>query len=258
MELGMPVIIISSPDELLQIFVNMAEMNLNFEREELPESDNEAAMTSQEAEERRECQVAVDLTLQLDIADRELDDHLSKIMGDIFEIKEKLDDGFFVAVCDDLRRTQQLRQKMGMCFSSLRSHHRTHIFPSVRYKQMSNEIQDLRNKKWTLERQLENTQKHNEENKKKMLLQADAYKLLLAKSEAALCEAKKSLEDVSKLATTQEQRIKDFRSTIKGLTKRNQALTTGSITKRKRADAATHADDEDSVPPAPAQACAIS
>lgn len=256
MDLGMTDLNVFLPAELVQIVFVMAEMNLDFEREELPDSDNEA-MTSQEAEEHRECQVAVDLTLQLDVADHELDQHISKIMGDIFEIKEKLDDGFFVAVCDDLRRTQQLRQKMGMCFSGLRSHHRTHVFPSVRYKQMSNEIQDLRNKKWTLERQLENTQKHNEENKKKMLLQAEAYKLLLAKSEAALCDAKKSLEDVSKLATTQEQRIKDFRSTIKGLTKRNQALSTGSITKRKRADAAIQADDECSSQ-GPSQTCLIS
>jgi hypothetical protein len=108
-----------------------------------------------------------------------------------------------------------------------------------------------------LERQLENTQKHNEDNKKKMLLQADAHRLLLAKSENALSAAKKSLEDVSRLATTQEERIKDFRSTIKSLTKRNQALSTGSITKRKRTDAAIQADDECSSQ-GPSQACLIS
>lgn len=253
----MPVIIISSPDELLQFFVSMAEMNLNFEREELPDSDNEAAMTSQEAEENRECQVAVDLTLQLDVADHELDQHLSKIMGDVFEIKEKLDDGFFVSVCDDLRRAQQHRQKMAMCYSGLRSHHRTHVWPSARYKQMSNEIQDLRNKKWTLERQLANTQKHNEENKKKLEIQKDRDRLLLCVTENKLHAAKKSLEEVSKLATSQEERIKQLHTTIRGLTKRNQALTTGSITKRKRTDAAIQADDEEEYPPN-SQACLIS
>jgi chromosome segregation ATPase len=236
-----------SDPALVFVLIGMAQMNMAFEQEELPVSDSDGeAVTSQEAEEHRECQVAVDMTLQLDVADHELDQLHSKIMGDIFEIKEKLDDGYFVSVCDDLRRAQQHRQKMAMCYSGLRSHHRTHVWPSVRYKQMSNEIQDLRNKKWTLERQLANTQKHNEENKKK-----------LAQSENALIAAKKSLEDVSRLATTQEERIKDFRSTIRGLTKRNQALTTGSITKRKRTDAAIQADDECSSQ-GPSQACLIS